>query len=120
MNIMGELAIIFGLCLVSEGISALLPVPFPASVISMVLLLLLLLAGAVKETHIGRACKFFVDHMAFFFIPPCVGILEYFDVLSSCLVPFLVIAAFTTPLVYGVTAWVIQLLMRLRKEAGHD
>lgn len=117
---MGELAIIFGLCLAAEGISALLPVPFPASVISMVLLLVLLLAGVVKERHIGRTCSFFVNNMAFFFIPPCVGILEYLDVLSACLVPFLLIAVFTTPLVYLVTAWVIQLLMKLRKEPRHD
>lgn len=117
---MGELAIIFGLCLAAEGIAALLPFPFPASVISMVLLLILLLAGVVKERHIGQACNFFVNHMAFFFLPPCVGILEYFDVLSSCLVPFLLIAVLTTPLVYLVTAWVIQLLMKLRKESIHD
>ena len=120
MNIMGELAIIFGVCLASEGISALLPVPFPASVISMVLLLLLLLAGAVRKEHIGRASRFFVGNMACFFIPPCVGIIEYFDVLSACLVPFLLISVLTTPLVYLTTAWVIQLLMRWRKEAGHD
>ena len=39
MNIMAELAIIFGICLVSEGISALLPIALPASVISMLVLL---------------------------------------------------------------------------------
>ena len=47
MNIMAELAIIFGICLVSEGISALLPIALPASVISMLVLLALLLAGIV-------------------------------------------------------------------------
>ena len=45
MNIMGELALIFGICLVGEGVAALLPVAFPASVISMVLLMVLLLTG---------------------------------------------------------------------------
>ena len=43
MNIMGEVAIIFGICLLSEGISALLPFSFPASVISLLLLLLLVM-----------------------------------------------------------------------------
>lgn len=119
---MGELTIIFGVCLISEGIAALLPLPFPASVISMVLLLCLLLCGGVKERQIGRACRFFTDNMAFFFVPPCVGILEHLDTLAACLVPFLVIAVFTTPLVYLVTAWVIQLTMgrRRRGEAPHD
>ncbi len=122
MNIMGELAIIFGVCLAAEVIAAALPFAFPASVISMLLLLALLLCGGVKERHIGRASGFFVDNMAFFFIPPCVGILDYAGALAACLVPFLIISILTTPLVYLVTAWVIQGMMALRrrKEARHD
>ena len=36
MNVMGELALIFGISLVGEGVAALLPMSFPASVISIV------------------------------------------------------------------------------------
>ena len=120
-KIKGEIAIIFGICLVSEGISALLPIPFPASVISLLLLLALLRAGGVKDRHIRRTCGFFTGNMAFFFIPPCVGILDHWSTLSSVLLPFLLISILTTPLVYLVTAWVIQLAMRAQKgRAGHD
>ena len=122
MNIMAELAIIFGICLLAEGIAAILPVAFPASVISLVLLLLLLLSGIIKDRHIGRVSRFFVGNMAFFFVPPCVGILEHTGTLAACLIPFLVIAILTTPLVYCATAWTIQLMLaaRRRKEARHD
>ena len=119
---MGEIAIIFGISLVSEGISALLPIPFPASVISMLILLGLLLSGTVKDRHIRRTCGFFTSNMAFFFLPPCVGILEHVGTLSSVLLPFLLICIITTPLVYLVTAWVIQGMMKLqaRKAVRHD
>ena len=119
---MAELAIIFGVCLLAEGIAAILPVAFPASVISLILLLLLLLSGVIKDRHIGRVSRFFVGNMAFFFVPPCVGILEHTGTLAACLVPFLVIAILTTPLVYCTTAWTIQLMLaaRRRKEARHD
>lgn len=122
MTIMGELAIIFGICLLSEGISALLPFSFPASVISMVVLLLLLMSGVIKECHISRVCKFLVGNMAFFFVPPCVGLMDHAATLGNCLIPFLVISILTTPLIYAVTAWTIQLTVRLmdRKEARHD
>ena len=112
MNIMGEAAILFGVCLFSEGISAVLPFPFPGSVIGMVVLLALLLCGAVKEVHIRRVSQFLVGNMPFFFIPACIGILNYLDVLSACFLPLLLAAGLTIPLVYLVTAWVIQLLMR--------
>ncbi|MCI9352389.1 MAG: CidA/LrgA family protein [Lawsonibacter sp.] len=122
MNIMGELAILFGVCLAAEGIAALLPVPFPASVIGMLLLLGLLLCRGVKERHICRACGFLSDNMSFFFVAPCVGLLKYADHLMECLLPFVFIAIITTPIVYFATAWTIQLTLALRRRKGkhHD
>ena len=66
----GELAVLFGLCLLCEGLTALLPFPLPGSVLSLLLLLVLLLTGVLKERHIGRVSAFFTGNMAFFFIPP--------------------------------------------------
>ena len=54
MNIMAELAIIFGICLVSEGISTLLPIALPASVISMLVLLALFLAPHGRRRYSER------------------------------------------------------------------
>ena len=122
MNIMGELALIFGICLVGEGAAALLPVAFPASVISMVLLMVLLLTGVVKDRHIQTASHFLVANMAFFFLPSFVGLLEHIELLKSQLVPLLLIIVLTTPVVYLVTGWTVRLLMlryRNRKEDRH-
>lgn len=122
MNIMGELALIFGICLVGEGVAALLPVVFPASVISMVLLMVLLLTGVVKDRHIQTASHFLVANMAFFFLPSFVGLLEHIELLKSQLVPLLLIIVLTTPVVYLITGWTVRLLMlrhRNRKEDRH-
>ena len=122
MNIMGQLAILFGVCLVAEGVAAVLPVAFPASVIGMLLLLGLLLCRGVRERHIDRVCGFLSDNMSFFFVAPCVALLEHVDALMECLIPFCVISAVTTPIVYFVTAWTVQLTRTLcrRKEKRHD
>ena len=122
MNIMGELALIFGICLVGEGVAAILPVAFPASVISMVLLMVLLLTGVVKDRHIQTASHFLVANMAFFFLPSFVGLLEHIELLKSQLVPLLLIIVLTTPVVYLITGWTVRLLMlrhRNRKEDRH-
>ena len=122
MNIMGELALIFGICLVGEGVAALLTVAFPASVISMVLLMVLLLTGVVKDRHIQTASHFLVANMAFFFLPSFVGLLEHIELLKSQLVPLLLIIVLTTPVVYLITGWTVRLLMlrhRNRKEDRH-
>lgn len=122
MNITGQLAILFGVCLAAQCIAALLPVAFPASVIGMLLLLGLLLCRGVKERHICRACGFLSDNMSFFFVAPCVGLLKYADHLMECLLPFVFIAIITTPIVYFATAWTIQLTLALRRRKGkhHD
>ena len=117
MNIMGELALIFGVCLIGEGIAALLPVAFPASVISMVLLMALLLAGVVKDRQIQTVSHFLVANMAFFFLPSFVGLLEHVELLKSRALPLVFIVVATTPVVYLATAWTVRLLMP-RKQKG--
>ena len=52
-------------------------------------------------------------------MPAGVGILRYADVLWANLLPLLAICFITTPLVYGVTAWAVQLTMRaIQKKEG--
>jgi len=120
MNIMGELALIFGICLVGEGISSVLPFIFPGSVIALLLMAALLFTGLLKPKHIERASGFFVANMAFFFLPSCVGMMERAQDIWPQLLPFLFITVITTPLVYGVTGWTVQWMMRRkRKGAPH-
>ena len=109
---MAEVAIICGVCLASEGIAALIPVSFPASVIALVLLALLLFSKLLKPEHIQRFSGFLVANMAFFFLPSCVGVIEHAPAILRQLAPFLLISFLTTPLVYFVTAWTVQLLIR--------
>ena len=117
-----EFGLILVICLAGEWIAALLPFAFPASVISMVLLLILLLVGAVKERQIQTLSKFLVVNMGLFFIPSLVGTLEHTQTLMTNLIPFLVITFLTTPLVYLAAAWSVQLLTGIsgRKEKKHD
>ena len=122
MNIMGEIAVVFGVCLISEGISFLLPFPFPASVISLLLLLALLLSGVLKARHIQTVSNFLLANMAFFFIPSFVETMEHGALLLSQALPLLVIVGLTTPLIYLVTGWTVQLIMLRRRKGGkpHD
>ena len=119
MNLIVEFCIVFLICMAGEWIAALLPFTLPASVISLILLLILLLSGGVKERTIQGTSHFLIDNMGLFFIPSVVGTL---DVLKLQLVPFLVVSLVSTPLVYAATVWSVRLLMKLfhAKEAAHD
>ena len=119
MKIICQIAIIFTICWISQIVEAVLPFPFPASVIGMVLLLILLLVRALKVDHIREKSDFLLSNMAFFFIPAGVSIINYFDILASNLIPLLVICLVSTLLTFAVTVWAVRLtryLMDRRKK----
>lgn len=122
MKILMQMAIIFFICLLGELISALLPIPFPASVIGMILVFLLLVSGPLKVYHISKQTDFLLSNMVLFFIPPAVGIIENIHYLDGKLLIFLFICIFSTVVTFGITAWTVTAVMKweeLRKERRH-
>lgn len=120
MSVLAQLCVIFGVSLAAEGISSVLPFTFPSSVMAMVLLLLLLAFRLVKPQQMKETSGFFMDHMAIFFLPPCVGILQYKDVLLENVWAVLLISLLTAPLVFFVTGHVVQLTMKLLRNRKGD
>ena len=118
MKIMYQIAIIFSVCWISQVIEALLPFAFPASVIGMVLLFLLLCTGALRMEHIREKSDFLLSNMAFFFVPAGVSIINYADVLRSSAVQLVFICLVTTVLTFGATAWSIRLTLHLMERRG--
>lgn len=113
-----QIGVVFAVCLAGEAISAVLPFAFPASVISMVLLFLLLCLRVLRPGQLAQISGFFLDNMPVFFIPACVGIINYADALMANLLPILLICIGTTPLVFFVTGHTVQLAIRLMDKKG--
>lgn len=118
MNIVTELALIFGVCLIGSGIASLLPFMVPYSVIRLLVLTLLLYRKILRPEQIKDAGGFFIRNMGIFFVPAVVGTMEYVETLTNYLVPFLVITLVTTPLVYFIAGWSVQLCLKLRRKKG--
>ena len=113
MKIICQIGVVFAVCWVSQLIEAALPFPFPASVIGMILLLLLLPSGLLRVEHIQEKADFLLANMAFFFLPAGVSIMNYFDLLRSSAVALVVICLVTTVVTFAATAWSIRLTLRL-------
>ncbi|MBR2917027.1 MAG: CidA/LrgA family protein [Clostridia bacterium] len=122
MNIVFEFAVFFGVCLLGEIVSAVLPFPFPGSVIAMVLLFIFLIVKAVKVDKIKKMSDFLLDNMTFFFIPPTVDIINYLGVIKNVWWQFILICCVTTFLTFCATAYTVKAVMHLinRKEKKND
>lgn len=121
MKILCQVGVIFGVCWVSQVLESLLPFAFPASVIGMLLLFLLLAVRVLRVEHIQEKADFLLANMAFFFLPAGVSILNYLEELRSAAVALVVICLVTTVLVFGATTLSIKLTLRLMgRGKAHD
>lgn len=117
MKILLQVALVFGIYWVSQGIEAVLPVAFPASVISLLLLLVLLLTGIVKMDHVREKSDFLLGNLGFFFIPVSVSIINYVDLIWQN-AAFLTVCVVSMVLTYGATVWAVHLTRRLMERGG--
>ena len=113
MNVIAQLGIIFGICLISEGISALLPFAIPASIIGMLLLLLMLILKIVKTEQIRSVTDFLIGNLPFFFVPAVVGLINYLDILSANALKMVLVVFVSMAATFAATMWAVRLTIRL-------
>lgn len=106
--------IIFACLAVGELFVMLTGVKFPSSIIGMILLCTLLKIGVVKYEKIKGMANFLISNMGFFFIPPGIALMLYFDIIKVQFWPIVISAFVSTIIVIAVTGWVYQLTNRKR------
>ncbi|AEV30306.1 putative effector of murein hydrolase LrgA [Sphaerochaeta pleomorpha str. Grapes] len=113
MKILSQIGILFGVCLLGEWLSSLLPFALPGSIVSMILVFFFLLTGILKERHIDKPADFLLTNMTFFFIPSGVRIIEHFDLLKSVWWQLLVISIVSLLACFVVSSWTVVLVSKL-------
>jgi holin-like protein len=107
-----QFAIIFGFLGIGELIVYLTGIKLPASIIGMLLLTLSLKMGWIKLSWVKGMSDFLVKNLPFFFIPPGVAVMLYFDLIKTSFVPILLAALGSTVIVIVATGWVHQLMRK--------
>ena len=119
MHYLKQFARIAAVCLAAEVLYFLLPLPIPASIYGLVLMLLALVIGIIKLEQVEDTADFLIQIMPAMFIPATVGLIDKFDALRAILVPFFVIMAVSLVFTFGVTGRVTQFLLS-REKKGED
>ena len=112
MKYVKEMVIIFGITLAGEVLNQLIPLPVPAGVYGLFLLLGLLCSGIVSLPDVEHVGGLLLDLMPLMFIPAAVGIIEQVEELQSVLIPVLFITVATTFIVMAVTGKVTELVLK--------
>ena len=112
MKYVKQFAMILLVSFAGELLNYLLPLPVPASIYGLVLMLVCLLTGIIKLDAVHDTACFLIEIMPLMFIPAAVGLMASWSVIRENLLAYLVIAAVTTLAVMAVSGLVTQSVLR--------
>lgn len=112
MLFLRQFGVILCFSFLGEALHRVIPLPVPASVYGLALLLLALCTGIVKLGQVRETAAFLVEIMPVMFIPAAVGLLDAWPLLRTVWLPVSVITVLTTVIVMAVTGRTVQLLIR--------
>ena len=118
MKFLRQFMIILLLSFLGEVLKMFIPLPIPASVYGLVLMLLCLVTGILKTSQIKEAAFFLIEIMPVMFIPAGVGLLTAWGILKPVCVPIILITVITTVVVMIVTGRVTQAVIRMDRKKG--
>ena len=118
MKYVVQFMIIAVFAFVGEMLHRCIPLPVPASIYGIVLLFLALELKLLKVKYIKEASSFFITIMPLMFLPPAVGIMEAWDLVSGAWLPYVVVTIVSTVVVMAVAGRVAQRIIRRKAVKG--
>lgn len=104
--------ILFGCLALGELVVMVTGLKLPASIIGMLLLTLLLQLRIVKLEWVRGLTDFLIANLGFFFVPPGVALMLYFDLIKAEIVPIVAATVLSTILVLLVTGHTHQVVSK--------
>lgn len=111
MKTLRQILYILAFTFTGELLHILLPLPIPAAVYGLALLFTALQYGTVQLETVQATGHFLLKLMPVLFIPPAVGLIISWPILSDSWAPVLVIVVVSTVAVFGVSGCVAQILL---------
>ncbi|KYG68544.1 hypothetical protein AZI87_04690 [Bdellovibrio bacteriovorus] len=105
-----------------EGTVALLNLFIPGPVLGMVYFFIALVLWPPLKEKVEALSRFMNAHLALFFVPAGVGIIDYFDLFGRYGWAMAITLIVSTLITLGVTAWFFNLLLKMHpeQEPKHD
>ena len=121
MNYLKQFLIILTICLIGEILHAVIPLPIPASIYGLVLMLICLIAKIIPEEKVSAVSDFLIGIMPVMFIPSAVGLMGYWEAIKPILLAVVVITVAMNVLVFAVSGRVTQAVIRMdNKKKARD
>ena len=115
-----QVMIIGGISFAGELLNRLLPLPVPASVYGMVILLVCLCTKVIRLNQIQETADFMLVAMPLVFVGPGVALMESFGLMKDSLVGIIVISVVSMLLVMVITGLIAQFFVIKKRRLEED
>ncbi len=115
MKILRQSGVILIILLIGELISKHFELFIPGSIIGMVLLLIILNLKIIDISFFKESSDFLLSHLAFFFIPPGVALINALPLLKESWLAIVLISVITTFIVMSVTGLFLEKMIKEKK-----
>ena len=112
MKYVRQFWIILLISAMGEALHILIPLPVPASVYGLVIMLIALGTHIIRLEQVKEAAEFLIEIMPVMFVPAGVGLLEAWGDLQPIWIPVVIITILTTVIVMVVTGRSTQFVIR--------
>lgn len=116
MKYVKQFLIILFISFLGEILNNVLPLPIPASIYGIIILLICLLTGIVKVEKIEEVSNFLLEILPILFIPPGVAIMNSYGSIKNIITPIMIIIFVSTIVVMIVTGRVAQFIIRRKNK----
>ena len=120
MKFIKQFGIILAISFIGEIMNYLIPLPVPASIYGLVLMLLCLHFGIVHIDSVKDSGKFLIEIMPLMFIPAAVGLIESWKTIGSKIGSYLIITVLSTIFVMIVAGHTTQAFIRFSKSKDNQ
>lgn len=110
-----QFARIMGFCFLGEILHEVLPLPVPASIYGLILLLAALKTGLVKLEQVKEVGNFLTGIFPLLFVPAAVGVMELWGELGEMIIPILLAIVPVTILVLASAGRTTQSFSRKKQ-----
>lgn len=112
LTLLKQFSIILGIFFLGELIQKVSGMPIPGNVTGMLILFFGLYSGVIKLDMIGKISDFFLENLAFFFLPAGVSLITCFTLLEGKWTAILIVSLVSTVVTLAATGLTVQLVKR--------
>ncbi len=116
MTYIFQFCIILIVCFIGEVLNSVIPLPIPASIYGLVIMLLCLSFKIIKLEKIEKTADFLLQIMPLMFIPAAVSLITVWSEVKAILIPIVVIVIASTIIVMVATGKTAEFVIKQQRK----